>query len=233
MGGGPVLFGAQDAAGERETAAQLAERTDVLVQGTIAGSGEGWEITLALWETATLAVIGRETVSAGAGDLEPALLALEQRVLQHLGGSQPRPHDRLYTRPDVEQLPPYLNALAQSLMLALVANGMVPKDTMWGERNMLEWPLRMALHWPAHEIAKAMYFAGISHAARYRSDVLHEFEDRTFSLLQDLDQAGSPVAGLAPLALHAFDRTDGLAAVRRQTGDAGRLAWLERVTAPR
>lgn len=233
VGGGPVLFGAQDAAGERETAAQLAERTDVLVQGTIAGSGDGWEITLALWETATLAVIGRETVSAGAGDLEPALLALEQRVLQHLGGSQPRPHDPLYTRPDVEQLPPYLNALAQSLMLALVANGMVPKDTMWGERNMLEWPLRMALHWPAHEVAKAMYFSGISHAARYRSDVLHEFEDRTFSLLQDLDQGGSPVAGLAPLALHAFDRTDGLAAVRRQTGDAGRLAWLERVTAPR
>ncbi|MFD0739843.1 tetratricopeptide repeat protein [Lysobacter koreensis] len=231
MGGGPVVFGAQDAAGERETAAQLAAHTDVLVQGSIASADDAWTIDVGIWDTARLELIGRETVSTHHAGLEAAVLELEGKLLARLGGAQARPHDRLYTRPTLDQMQPYLNALAQSLMLGLVANAMIPKDAMWGERNMLEWPLRMALHWPDHEVPKAMYLSGISHAARYRSDVLGEFEERSFALLRDMTQTKSPVADLGPLLLHAFNRAEGLAAVRRETKDARRLSWIERVTA--
>lgn len=231
MGGGPVVFGAQDAAGERETAAQLAGHTDMLVQGSIASADGVWTIDMGIWDTARLELIGREVVSADQAGFEAALLELEGKVLARLGGARTLPHDRIYTRPTLEQMQPYLNALAQSLMLGLVANGMVPKNAMWGERNMLEWPLRMALHWPGHEVPKAMYLSGISHAARYHSDVLGEFEERSFALLREMGRTRSPLADLGPLLLHAFNRAEGLAAVRRETGDAGRLAWMERVTA--
>jgi hypothetical protein len=163
--------------------------------------------------------------------LEAAVLELEAKVLARLGGATPKPHDSLYARPTLEQMQPHLNAVAQSLMLNLVANNVVPRDAMWGERNMLEWPLRMALHWPTHQVAGAMYLSGISHAARYGSDVLPEFEERSFDWLRGLEAAKAPLAELAPLLLHAFKRTDGIAAVRRDTNNAQRLAWLERVTA--
>ncbi len=102
---------------------------------------------------------------------------------------------------------------------------------MWGERNMLEWPLRMALHWPDYTVPKAMYVSGISHASRYRSMVLEEFDERSFALLRDMHAAKSPIADLGPLLLHAYRRTEGLAAIKKNTSDMRRLEWLKRVGA--
>ena len=232
-GGGPALFGAQDMTGQRETAAQFVGRADVLVQGSIASVDSVWTIKVGIWDTARLELIGEEVVSAPRAGLEAAVLELEDKVLVRFGGAQSKPHDRIYTRPTVEQMQPYLGALAQSLMLSLVAHDKVPKNTIWGERNMLEWPLRMVLQWPGYEVPKAMYFSGISHAARYHSNVLGEFEERSFALLREITHSGSPLADLGALFLHAFDRANGLTAVRRQTQDAGRLAWIDRVTAAR
>lgn len=230
MDGGPVVFSAQDEAGQREATAQLSEHADIVVQGSIAEAGDQWTINVGLWDTACLELMGRETVSADQAGLEAAVLELEGRVLTRLGGAQSKPHDRIYSRPTLEQMQPYLNGLAQSLMLGLVASSVAPKDKIWGERNMVEWPLRMALYWPDYEVPKAMYLSGISHAARYGSSVLGEFDDRSFALLRDMTAAKSTLTDLAPLLLHAFNRTEGLAAVRRDMRDKRRLAWLERVT---
>lgn len=229
MGGGPVVFGAQDDSGERETATRLAELAELVVQGSITVEGDRWTITVSLRDTAKGDLVATETKSSHMQGLEAAVLDLESRLLVHLGGALARPHDRIYVRPTLEQMPPYLNALAQSLMLGLVANEVMPKDSMWGERNMLEWPLRMALHWPDYAVPKAMYLSGISHAVRYRSTVLGEFEERSFALLKDMTAAKSPVADLGPLLLHAFGKTEGLIAVRKMTGDFRRLDWLKRV----
>jgi tetratricopeptide (TPR) repeat protein len=230
MDGGPVVFGAQDEASERETALKLAELAELVVQGSIDDAGERWKVVLSLRETATGQAIAHEALETDKNGIEAGVLDLEARLLGHLGGARANPHDRLYARPSLEQMQPYLNALAQSLMLCLVANQVVPKGAMWGERNMLEWPLRMALQWPGLEVAKAMYLSGISHAARYHSDVLEEFEERSFALLRDMRAQSSPTAELGPLLLHAFRRKDGIAAARRAIRDMRQQAWLDRVT---
>ena len=230
MGGGPVLFGVQDEAGEREAAQRLAELADVVVQGSIEQTGERWTVSLTLRRTADGESIGQETISAGREGLEAAVQDLESRLLARFGGAASRPHDACYSRPNAEQMPVHLNALAQSLVLSLVANEVMPRDALWGERNMLEWPLRMTLHWPQFEVAKLLYFAGLSNAARYKSALLPEFEKRTFALLGEMRAAASPRADLEPLLQQAFGRTDALAAVRAQTVDPSRLAWIDRVS---
>ena len=230
-GGGPALFGAQDEAGERETAIKLAAFAELVVQGSIDDAGDRWQIVLSVRETSTGQSVAREELETDRNGLEAGVLDLEARVLGHLDTTQMQPHDRIYVRPRLEQMQPYLNALAQSLMLGLVANEILPKQAMWGERNMLEWPLTMTLRWPDLETANAMYLSGISHAARYRSDVLGEFEERSFALLREMRAQSSPVADLSPLVLHAFGRTDDITAKRRDTHDARQRAWLDRVTA--
>lgn len=229
MGGGPVVFPAQDEASQRETAAQLASNTDVLVQGAIDRSDDAWTISLYLWDTAALELIAQEAISADSAGLEAAVAELERRMLAHLGGARSRPHDDLYIRPGIEQMQSYLDALAQSLMLGLVATGMASRDGLWGERNMLEWPLRMALHWPDLEVPKAMYLSGISHAARYGSKLLGEFEERSFALLRDIQAARSPVADLAPLLFHAYGREEAMNEFKHATQDLDRHAWIKRV----
>ncbi len=231
MGGGPVIFGAHGEDAERATAMQLIHLAELVVQGSIAQEGDRWLVTISLRETSQGELVATETVSADNSGIEAAVLDLEGKLLAHLGGAQVRPHDRIYTRPTLEQMQPYLNALAQSLMLGLVANEIVSRDSMWGERNMLEWPLRMALHWPDYTVPKAMYVSGISHASRYRSMVLEEFDERSFALLRDMHAAKSPIADLGPLLLHAYRRTEGLAAIKKNTSDMRRLEWLKRVGA--
>lgn len=231
MGGGPVVFGAHNDAGERETALRVAELADMVVLGSIAVVDDTWTVTLRVRDTTKGDLVATEVTSTDRAGLAAAVLDLEGRLLPQFGAPQTKPHDRIYTRPTLEQMPPYLDALGQSLMLGLVANEVVPREGMWGERNMLEWPLRMALHWPNYAVPRAMYLSGMSHAARYRSTVLGEFEERSFALLRDLTAAKSPLADLGPLLLHAYGRPEGLTAVRKSTSDARRLAWLDRVEA--
>lgn len=231
IGGGPIVFGAQDETSERDTALRLAELADLVVQGSIDEAEGRWTVTLNIRDTSTGDAIAQESLTADQDGLETGVLELETRLLGHLGGAQAQPHDRLYARPRSDEMQPYLNALAQSLTLGLVANQIIPKDAMWGERNMLEWPLQMALQWPHLEVAKLMYLSGISHAARYQSNLLREFEERSFALLSDMRTQSSPVAGLAPLLWHAYGRADGIAAVRQNARDMRLLAWLDRVTA--
>lgn len=78
IGGGPVVFPAQDEASQRETAVQLASHTDMLVQGSIDRDGGTWTISLHLWDTAALELIAHEAISADNASLEAAVLELER-----------------------------------------------------------------------------------------------------------------------------------------------------------
>lgn len=228
-GGGPVLFGAPDEAAQRSTVEQLASRTDLLVLGSIGREGDTWTIDLGIWDTARIEPVGRESVSAQPAELHAAILELETRVLARLGALRSTPHDAIYARPTAEQMSPYLHGLAQLFTLCLAANGVTRKDSMWGERNMIEWPLGMIMHWPEREVFQAMYIAGISHAARYGSTLLDEFDTRSFALLGEMKRRNSPLAGLGPLLLKAYGWKDELKAQQQETTDVQRLEWLRRV----
>lgn len=234
-GGGPVLSGAE---ADGQALFDIVPPTmKYFVTGEIGCLGEDdqvqWQIALSLWDCATCTKSATESGSAVKADLGALVLDLETRLLAGVGLGREAPLDSFYLRPTAEILPVYLTELGQSVMLTLLANGHVPKSSMWGERAMLDWPLNMALHWPTLEVAKLMYICGLGKALDYQSDVLAEYKERSLQMLRELEQARSPALRLAPLVWKVFGMQAELHAyIRELPADTSpeHKAWLDRVS---
>lgn len=225
VGGGPVVFPSEPD-GE-DLCERLQGQADYVVTGGIAVVDGGTErITLRLWNCATGTNIAEKIVETNLEKDGSQVLELEQWLLQELGEVKSIPFDVFYKRPEPDMMPPYLSSLGQSFMLSLVHNDIVPKGTMWGERNMIEYPLRMALHWPDHEHFRIFFLSNIGKAAGYQSDVLPEFAERALKLLGE-SKDDSMVARLKPLALKAFGMHDSLSRYMKNASDAVYGDWLQ------
>lgn len=234
-GGGPVLTGCE---ADGNALFDIVPPTmKYFITGAIGCSGEGdqaqWRISLSLWNCATRTKQVAESGSAVQAELGGLVLDLEKRLLACIGLKREKPVDVFYLHPTAEVLPVYLAELGQAFMLTLLANGHMPKSSMWGERAMLDWPLNMALHSPTVEVAKLMYISGLGKALDYKSDVLAEYKERSLQLLRELEQAHSPAFHLAPLIWKAFDMQAELHAYIRNLPvdkSPAHKAWLERVS---
>lgn len=208
------------------------------ITGEIGCSGEGdhaqWQISLSLWDCATRTKQATESGKAIQSELGALVLDLEKRLLIRIGLKREEPVDVFYQRPTSEIMSAYLAELGQTFMLTLLANKHMPKSAMWGERAMLEWPLTLALHWPAAETPKVMYIAGLGKALDYRSEILAEYKERSLQLLRESGPDNGPVARLAPLVWKVFSMHDALQVhIRNLPSDTTEAykAWLERVAA--
>lgn len=194
-----------------------------LVTGEIGSVGEGtakqWHMSVNLWDGETRTKKATESVEATSEQTGALALLLEQRLLAHIGLQRAEPLDAFYQRPDEEIMPRYLIELGQSFILTLLTTGSIPKDVIWGERAMLDWPLNMALQWPVFETFKLMYISGLSEARAYRSNVLPEYKERSLQLLRDTHHArNTAVQQLTPLLWLAFDMQDELQAFVEKHG---------------
>jgi len=227
-GGGPVLFGATD--DHAATIETFKARGDFIVFGNIDGSDGRWRVACRVWSVERNDWIAQEQFDVPANELGQGVLAMEQRLLTVFGGGAPRPLDRWYVRPSAEAMPPYLTGLGQSLTLTLAANGLIPGDSLWGERNMLEWWLRVALHWEPWVVPRIAYLAALSMAASYGSPLLEEFRARTLELLRSAESRDPITARLAPLAWKTFGIANERDAARNDAAaDSDYTQWLERL----
>jgi len=233
-GGGPVVT---SAATDGHALFDVVPPTmQQLVTGEIGCTGHGdsarWELRLSLWHRDSPEPQWCEQGQTDAAGLGALVLALEQRLLARLGAARGAAFDAFYTRPTAEMMPVYLNGLAQSLMLSLLANGQVPSSAMWGERAMLDWPLKMTLQWPAQAVHPLMYLSGLGKARDYHSTVLPEYKERSLQLLREARERGSPAARLAPLVWQIFGMTEELRAHRHNGAEPSPAyqAWLERLS---
>lgn len=225
VGGGPVVFPSEPD-GE-DLCERLQGQADYVVTGGIAVVGDAIKrITIRLWNCATGTYISEKIVETDLEKDGSQVLELEQWLLKELGAVKSIPFDAFYKRPEADMMPPYLSSLGQSFMLSLVHNSIVPKGTMWGERNMIEYPLRMALHWPNHEHFRIFFLSNIGKAAGYQSDVLPEFAERALKLLGE-SKDGSVIERLKPLVLSAFGMHDSLSVCMKNASDAAYEDWLQ------
>jgi tetratricopeptide (TPR) repeat protein len=236
-GGGPVVSGVEP---------EGAELFDIvppnmhwLVTGQIGssvpdGSGE-WKLSFRLWDCIKRELAKTESETTTLAELGTAVLRLEQRLLTSIGKNRGVPLDSFYLRPSTEAIKPYLVELGQAFMLTLLANEAMPKNSLWGERAMLDWPLSMALQWRTVEVPKLMYLSGLGKALDYKSDVLPEYKARTLQLLREIENTNSPLNRLAPLIWKIFDMNDELTKYQHNLPANTEKAyrdWLERVVNP-
>lgn len=227
-GGGPVLF--QDTDDHAATVDLFKSRGDFIVLGSIDDRDERWRVECRVWSVAQNEWIAREQFDVPAAELAQGVLALEQRLLAALGGSAPTPQEAWYVRPSAEAMPPYLTGLGQSLMLSLAANELIPSKSLWGERNMLEWWLRLALHWEPWVVPRMAYLAALSTASGYGSPLLEEFRTRTLEFVRSAAGRDTTMARLAPVAWKTFGVTDELDGARRAAmPDSAYAQWLDRL----
>jgi len=205
-GGGPAVFGEEPNA--EEIYDQLPERVVYFVTGKIALSADTSTLSMRLWNRRQRCCKLTISIDAKPEELGLAALDAERQLLEALGGQVAQPFDALYVRPTKEMIQPYLASLGQSFTLTLAANDLSPKSSLWGERTMLEWSLRMALEWPAVDQFNIMYVSGLAKAMDYRSDVLDEFKERTLQQMRAVAGKNQPSGGLIPLVRKIF-RVDG------------------------
>jgi tetratricopeptide (TPR) repeat protein len=233
-GGGPVVSGSE--IDGNALFDSLPDGMEYFVTGEIGSTGERdslqWQVSLSLWDCCARVKQASESGKATQAELGALVLAMEERLLARIGSQRRQPLDEFYQRPTNEVMPIYLAELGQALMLTLLANAQMPKSSMWGERAMLDWPLTMALRWPAAEVPKLMYISGLCKALEYQSDVLPEYKERSLQLLRESKQVNSPAARLIPLVWKAFGMTNELQTHIRDQPTGSSLAyraWLDRV----
>jgi len=206
---------------------------DFIVLGSIGEREGSWHVTCRLWSVEAADWIAREEFEASPSDLGREVLKLEQRILTALGGTRSTPFDVWYERPPENLIDPYLTGLGQSLTLSLIANQLMSKEVLWGERNLIEWWLRMALNWQRAHVPRMAYLASIANAAEYGSSLLDEFAARTRELMKDSERMNSPVYKLAPVMWKAFGMTQELEkavlASAGQGADDAYGQWLDRI----
>lgn len=229
QGQGPAIFPAGD---DASLCRHFGQDASHVVTGDLDDRGQTWHLSLRLWRSDDASLLAEERVETTPDTLGEAVLALEQALLSHLGGARDAPWLPFYARPHAAALQPYLVALGQSLMLTLAANELTPRSGLLAERNLLEWPLNMALHWPAAQVPPLMYLAALAKVHARGSELLDEFRERTLQLLRDTRRHDGVVARLEPLAWKILGMDDTLRQHLEQLAadtDPAYRTWLQRV----
>ena len=199
-----------------------------IITGSIKDAADSRSITLKAWDCRNRTLF-KNFMQYGAGQsLEKAVQALEKDLLGLCTPLSQRPNGFGKVNPSL--LSPYLAGLAQSLMLTFVANDCLPKESLFGERNMLNWFLNLALQEPNSQIPKIMFLSGLAKFRKFKSPVFEEFKAQALGLLQDDKYPSNPFYRLSPLLLKIFNMNDEFS--RRRTdllnsADAAYSKWLE------
>lgn len=99
----------------------------------------------------------------------------------------------------------YLGALGQSLMQSLVDNKVVKLENLWGERNILNWYLNLALSSPDSIVSKIILISGLAKSKSYGSEVYKEFKEQIVALISDEQSENSQIKQLVPFVYYLYD----------------------------
>jgi hypothetical protein len=96
-----------------------------------------------------------------------------------------------YKMPAVNSLAEYLGALGQLLIQSLINSSFLDKDNMWGERNILNWYLQLALKDASNPIPYIIFVSGLCKSRLYGSEAYNEFKDQAVLLVNGMSCNGA------------------------------------------
>lgn len=126
----------------------------------------------------------------------------------------------------------YLTQIAQSAVLSCVQSGYMEKDSLWGERNIYDDYLDMAINTEDSEVPKIMLLSAICRARAFGSDVYAEYRDKMYSIIHDETDINSPLFKLSPIFFKNFTESDKFEAVKSKllaTNDGEYADWVNKL----
>jgi len=203
---GPVVSGAEY---EISYLAEIAykQELDYIITGSIADNETHYDLKIVMFEgqNSSSQVIKRKILKNNFG---MDFSYIKQDIIENLSkkiNGYGFVNAKYYKSPSLELTLEYLGAFGQSLMQSLVVNNLVPVESIWGERNILNWYMNLALSDIDNPIPKIMLISGLSKSKSYGSEIYKEFKAQAISLLLNEQSESSNAKKLLPFVYRLFD----------------------------
>ncbi len=179
---------------------------DLLVTGSISGNEDEYDVKVVLFEKESQSTQTFEMKLSNSEDNSEFMATLNSIIMKIT-----ETKDIELTEPEFYDIPKkeiifnYLSALGLSLTQSLVDNKVVKLESLWGETNILNSYLDLALSAPENPVAKIILISGLSKSKSYGSEVYKEFQEQTVKLLADEQSGNSPIRLLVPFIYYLYD----------------------------
>ncbi len=179
---------------------------DLLVTGSITEKENEYEIKVILFESKSQSVQTFELKLLRDGKNTEFINSLNSIIskIAEICDIKPVEAD-YYNVPSENIVYNYLGALGQSLMQSLVDNKVVKLENLWGERNILNWYLNLALSSPENDVLKIMLISGLAKSKSYGSEVYKEFKEQIVALISGEQSENSQIKQLVPFVYYLYD----------------------------
>lgn len=191
-GKGPVLNGKE---WEKETLQHIAKdgKYDCLVTGNMTRKGEAAEVKTMLYR------VEEDSITEIVDTLE--IQNMGACLMQHIGKvfeavtgkplTEQSANCDCYTLPEEKYVYEYMIALAQAFAQTLVAHKAVPKDGLLGERNIMEWYIKLCLSMPGNKQLPVLFASGLGKSKAAESNVYLEYQTQAMELMNKGLQEGT------------------------------------------
>lgn len=127
----------------------------------------------------------------------------------------------------------YIHSLAQLLSQSLVRNEYCKKDSLWGERNILNWYLNVAVENMDYPHFKLILLSGIAAAKEYGSSIYLELKNEVLTIFKENDELGLSEK-MMPLVYKIYDMNIELEHCRKElvlknSNDSEYTKWLQKL----
>lgn len=136
------------------------------------------------------------------------IMSLLSRMYLHATGSALHDAAELsgfYQLPKVELSMQYLTALAQSLTQTMVQMRTVPFSHLWGERNIINWFMNIALADRKYFMMKLLFLQSLIRSRAYGSDVYLEYTNVAKKILADTEKQAAEMGETAQHIVDALE----------------------------
>jgi hypothetical protein len=113
--------------------------------------------------------------------------------------------------------------MGQLLILFMIEKGMVPIESLWGERRILDYLQDLCLNAETDTFSRMLYLSGLAFDKAIGSDVYEEYINQALILFDGEFPITHPLVLLSPLLLSIFNQKEGVENRLKELQDTGVL----------
>lgn len=155
-----------------------------------------------VWDWVSKKTVKTFSYTCDRDHLGSTVLTMEREVLEFLSPSSGRrdvPCEAFCIRPAPAIMASYLVCLGQTLMMTFVHNEYVPREQVWGERQMFECFLWTAAEMKDAQVPRILFLAGLTKSRAYGSSAYEEYKAQALRMLDEETSKASQFFRLSPL----------------------------------